>query len=134
MKTVAMTAALAGAAIGLTTAPASASTPTATLGFFTGGCTPDRIGLLISGTVDAAAPITRVSVDIWGSDSFFDDHLFGPFIDARAPLGSAYASELCLLPSTLDEDDGEDEIYANVQISGNGKVFNLRTNQISHSF
>jgi hypothetical protein len=133
-KVAALATALAGITLSMGASPASAATTTPQLGFFAGGCEPGRVGLQISGRIDAAAPISRVTLDVWGSDSVWDDHLFGPSIDPQAPLGANYVGRLCLLPSTLDEDVGEDEIYVKVIVTGNGHSFYQQTNTIQHSF
>lgn len=54
----------------------------------------------------------RIRLDLWGDDQWDDDHQYGPeYITYR--FGPTYYDVLfCVDGSTLDEDWGEDEIYA----------------------
>ncbi len=123
-----------GLAIGATASPASAATDTVTLGF--SQCdSAALIGLLITGHADSANPIGFLSVDVWGSDSFFDDHLFGPYVDPHAFIaGADFSITLCLPGSVLDEDDGTDEVYVKASVGGNHRSLTLRSNQVRGHF
>jgi hypothetical protein len=94
----------------------------------------------VSGHLDADTPLKRITVDFWGADTFFDDHLIGPFDNPGpiSPVGAVgfatYEADFCLPFSTLDEDDGEDEVYAKVSFAFSGRSFTLRTNEVSESF
>jgi len=135
LKLAAVTATLLGASVLGVPAASAASASTPTLSLFSGGCQSGLVGLQISGSIAASfGTIRSVSVDIWGADTFSDDHLFGPFVDVSAPLGSSYVAHLCLPASTLNEDVGEDEIFAIVRVSTGTSGFVLRTNELDHSF
>jgi hypothetical protein len=71
--------------------------------------------LRVSGTTRYYPDGMRVEVRLWGDDSYSDDFLSGPFISYYEE-GSSYFVEFCVNKSTLDEDLGEDEIYAGVRV------------------
>jgi hypothetical protein len=62
----------------------------------------------------------RVEVRLWGEDSFSDDFLASRVVVYETGQ-SSYTVDFCLSRSTLDEDVGEDDIYAGV------RVFDLAT-------
>jgi len=59
---------------------------------------------------------SRVVIRYWGDDPSSDDLLMGP-VEFRLPywLDTGYL-DVCVNSSTLDEDWGEDEIYAGVRV------------------
>ncbi len=59
----------------------------------------------------------RVSVYLKGSDPWFDDDLAGPWSqDYPDEFNWSYSITFCVNSSTLDEDIGEDEVYAAVRV------------------
>jgi len=92
-------AAFAIATIGLAAPSASAATATAALSIVgtPGACPAGQVGLIVSGNAGPAAPLDTVTLDVWGSDTFFDDHLWGPVTDHRVRGASSY-QEGCASP------------------------------------
>ena len=84
-------------------------------------------------------------IRLWGSDTFDDDFLFGPYVTTAidyglfpcpdGSVGNIHASFL-VSGSTLNEDWGEDEVYAGVRArnSRNGSLQTFQTNTISRYF
>jgi hypothetical protein len=67
----------------------------------------------VHGQVNSYYPFGyRIRLDLWGDDQWDDDHQYGPeYITYR--YGPTYYDVLfCVDGDTLDEDWGEDEIYA----------------------
>jgi hypothetical protein len=138
---------LAVAALAATLALAGASgaeaATNAHLGLFSGDngvCPTNRIGVAVSGFTDIPHPQgMNVVVELWGSDTFSDDFLereSPEVMNFPMPQGGTYLVQRCVLNSTLDEDWGEDEVYAKVFITdrATNQTIGLRTNEISHSF
>jgi len=70
-------------------------------------------------------------VRVYGDDTWFDDLLFN-VVGARTDPSGAFSVSRVVHRNTLNEDwEGQDEIYAIVDISGAGSA---RTNTISRSF
>lgn len=80
----------------------------------------------------ATTPNAAVGVRVYGEDTWFDDFLFSILGYARTdPFGNFNVSRT-VHRSVLNEDwEGQDEIYAKVEVSGAGSV---RTNTITQSF
>ena len=131
----AATAVLAASLI-LGASPASAATSPAVLSFFSGGCAGGLVGLQATGSIDSGfGSITSLSLDFFGADTFSDDHLIGPIAVLNASGGINYVAQVCLSSSTLNEDIGQDEVYAIVGIAtSSGSGLRLKTNEITHSF
>ena len=113
---------------------ASASAATATLSIPYSGCvnsygTHFDYTMRVQGTT-ANYYGMRVEVRLWGDDEWYDDFLGGPFIQSYS-WGGFYSIDFCMNKSTLNEDWGQDEIYAIVDVSGGGSV---RTNKITGYF
>ena len=70
-----------------------------------------------------------VGARIRGEDKWFDDTLFS--LGPSRVLGGIFNLSTTVPASSLDEDWGEDEIYALVNIAGSGEI---RTNTIRRSF
>jgi hypothetical protein len=63
----------------------------------------------------------RVDVRLWGDDEWYDDFLGGPFVQSYT-FGGFYSVDFCMNKSTLNEDWGQDEIYAGVRVfDGSGR-------------
>jgi hypothetical protein len=113
---------------------ASAANIDATLNFFSGLCDAPLVGLEVSGRFNTQLVPIGVSVDIWGADTFFDDHLVGPVDMAFGWSSGKFDEFLCVPPDTLDEDDGEDEIYIKGTVTVTTGSLSYQSNEISHSF
>lgn len=100
----------------------------------------------VCGNVSNAYPGgAYTEIRLWGSDTFSDDFLFGPWVTTAIDYGAypcpeggsgnIYASFL-VSGSTLNEDWGEDEVYAGVRARNNrnGSLQTFSTNTISRSF
>ena len=100
----------------------------------------------VCGNVSNAYPGgAQAEIRLWGSDTFYDDFLFGPYVTTAIDYGAypcpeggngnIYASFL-VSGSTLNEDWGTDEVYAGVRARNyrNGSVQTFTTNTISRSF
>lgn len=100
----------------------------------------------VCGNVSNAYPGgAYTEIRLWGSDTFSDDFLFGPWVTTAIDYGAypcpeggsgnIYASFL-VSGSTLNEDWGEDEVYAGVRARNNrnGSLQTFRTNTISRYF
>jgi hypothetical protein len=75
--------------------------------------------LKVSGAVDGSYfPGFRARVTLLGDDTWYDDKLVGPVEETFGYWFSDYYVYLCVDSSTLDEDWGEDEVYARVSICG----------------
>ena len=86
--------------------------------------------VVISG--QASAVNAAVGVRVYGSDTWFDDHLFSIIGYARTDFSGYFSVARQVHRSVLNEDwEGTDEIYAIADVSGAGSG---RTNQISRSF
>ncbi|NES27072.1 hypothetical protein GCE86_14655 [Micromonospora terminaliae] len=58
-----------------------------------------------------------VEVRIWGDDEWSDDLLSGPHRTYYEPeAGGYYSFAICMNSSTLNEDIGQDDIYAGVRV------------------
>jgi hypothetical protein len=137
---------IAAAGAGLVLVLAGASTAqaanTARLGLFVdsdGGCGGlDRIGVQVFGTLDPIFPNgVRITVELWGADTFSDDFRERwTFEELAFPNPPNYTVQRCVQLSTLDEDLGQDEVYAKVFVNnrGSGGRVSLRTQEISASF
>jgi hypothetical protein len=65
-----------------------------------------------------------VNVDLYGSDSFFDDHLY-----------HSLTSQFVVLGNVLDEDLGTDEVYAQAHITDRNNAHrDVRSNQVEGNF
>ena len=130
------------AATAMTAAPASAAGGRLTITKTASGL----YNVTVCGNVTNAYPGgAYTEIRLWGSDTFYDDFLFGPWtttaIDYGAypcpegGYGNIYASFL-VSGSTLNEDWGTDEVYAGVRARNNrnGSVQTFSTNTISRSF
>jgi hypothetical protein len=135
-------AAGAGLVLVLTGASAAQAANTARLSLFVdseGGCNGlNRIGVQVNGTLNPTFPNgVRITVELWGSDTFSDDFLERWTVkELPFPNPASYFVERCVLFSTLDEDIGQDEVYAKVFVDnrGPGGRVSLRTQEISTSF
>jgi hypothetical protein len=60
----------------------------------------------------------RVVFRLWGSDTFFDDFLFGPSAASvqATPQGLEFNGPAVVKTSILNEDWGTDEVYAGVKL------------------
>jgi hypothetical protein len=109
---------------------ASASAATATLSIAYAGCVNSYdqqfdYTMRVRGTT-ANYLQRRVEVRLWGEDTWSDDFLGGPYV-LSTPFGGFYQVDFCVNSSTLDEDWGEDDIYAGV------RVFNAATGRQTES-
>jgi hypothetical protein len=67
----------------------------------------------VHGQVNSYYPFGyRVRLDLWGDDQWDDDHQYGPVYTTYRFAPTYYDVLFCVDGSTLDEDWGEDEIYA----------------------
>ena len=80
-----------------------------------------------------AAPNAQVGVRIRGEDTFFDDRLFALRNGLPGQVGrdGTFVMSDTVPGSALDEDWGEDEIYALVKVTGFGE---FRTNTVKGHF
>jgi hypothetical protein len=89
----------------------------------------------------------NVTFRLWGSDTFSDDFLFGPSPSSLTATsqGLAYQGSAVVRSSLLNEDWGQDEVYAGARlVTSYGYVNNkpregttvrsARSNEISRSF
>jgi len=103
---------------------ATASAATATLSMGRSNCegSDGRLHdylLRVSGDVDGSYPSGfRAVVSLWGDDPSYDDKLLEPVVETFGSWATGYWVYLCVDSSTLDEDWGEDEVYARVSICG----------------
>lgn len=145
-------AVLIGAAtVGLTmagsagTASAAVGDLTATLSISAGCQNPGEYALSASGTVkmpkaEAERRIAqgyRVAVRIWGDDDWTrggDDWLGGPYYPYLTAKddGIYYGLGICVTGRYLNEDDGEDDIYAGVRFLNpdDGTVKSKESNRV----
>jgi hypothetical protein len=72
--------------------------------------------LRVEGTTNYYSYGMRVEVRLWGDDSSYDDFLVGPVVHYYDGWQTWYSIEVCANASTLDEDWGQDEIYAGVRV------------------
>lgn len=98
---------------------ASASAATATLSIAYAGCVNSYgqhfdYTMRVRGTT-ANYQTMRVEVRLWGEDTWSDDFLGGPYVQSY-PYGGSYLIDFCVNRSTLDEDWGQDEVYAGVRV------------------
>lgn len=109
-------------------APAPLPTLSARIAFTYAGS--GYYNVIVSGT--ASAPNALVGARVYGEDSWFDDFLFsmGTGFSRTDAYGNFSFSKM-VYRSTLDEDWGEDDIYAIVDVTNAGSG---RTNTIHHSF
>jgi hypothetical protein len=129
--------ALTGAVVGVAAVPAQAATRTVRLDIRGGNGCGSLVDLVVSGQVDEANPISQVRADFWGADGGIfgsDDHLIGPLNLAPVGGGAFFSADVCIASSVLDEDVGQDEVYANVTVIGNGRSITVRTNEIHANF
>ncbi|HEY7008900.1 MAG TPA: hypothetical protein VH395_08170 [Jatrophihabitantaceae bacterium] len=112
-------------AIGHASSADAAINTTPHIGLFTdadGGCNgPFNIGVSVSGATDVSPYSWRdITVELWGADSWPnpDDFLQRWSTETFAPTITTlhYRLERCVPLSTLDEDWGEDDVYARVTI------------------
>jgi hypothetical protein len=98
----------------------------ATLSIYTAGlntCQDPQTGRVLDYLVEVRGQVSnyygsgfRVSVDLWDDDQWDDDHLKGPvYLTYRQPF-TVYDMLCCVDRDTLDEDWGEDEVFAKVLI------------------
>jgi len=71
----------------------------------------------------------EVGARIRGDDKWFDDTLFS--LGPSRVLGGIFNLSTTVAANSLNEDWGEDEIYASVKIAGSSEI---RTNTIRRSF
>jgi hypothetical protein len=122
--------AVAALAVGALAGQAAAGT--ATLSLVYTGCV-DGYGrnydytLRVQGTTTYSANGIRVEARAWGDDEWSDDFLGGPFVFESSWSGF-YTIDFCMNKSTLNEDWGQDEIYAGV------RVYDLSTRRQIESF
>src|SRR4051812_14294286 len=111
---------LAATVAALVVPTATASAATATLSIPYRGCV-DAYGrnydytLRVQGTTRYYDASHRVEVRLWGDDTWSDDFLAGPFVHYYG-FGNFYSIDMCANSSTLNEDWGEDEVYAGVRV------------------
>lgn len=142
-KAVALLAAAAAiAAAAFTASPASAAGGRLTITKTASGL----YNVTVCGYVSNAYPGgAYTEIRLWGSDTFSDDFLYGPYVTTaidyglypcpEGGTGNIYASFL-VSGSTLNEDWGEDEVYAGVRARNNrnGSLQTFTTNTISRYF
>jgi hypothetical protein len=71
--------------------------------------------LRVEGTTGYHPYGMRVDVRLWGEDEWYDDALGGPYVQSYDWSGY-YSVSFCANRSTLDEDIGQDELYAGVRV------------------
>ena len=112
-------------AVGQASSAAAAINTTPHIGLFIdaeGGCNgPFNIGVSVTGATDVAPYSWRdITVELWGADSWPnpDDFLQRWSTQTFDPtLGTLYYRlDRCVALSTLDEDYGQDDVYARVTI------------------
>jgi hypothetical protein len=131
---------LAAAVAALAVGPATAGAATATLSIPYRGCV-DGTGRNYDYTVRVQGSTRyydgnhRVEVRLWGDDTWYDDFLAGPFVRYYG-FGNFYSIDMCANASTLDEDWGEDEVYAGVRVydSSGRQTESVESNRIVRSF
>ena len=112
-------AALAAAAL-VVPGAATAAAATATLTIPYTGCQGgdgrwyDYV-MRVQGTTGYHPDGMRVEARLWGDDEWYDDFLSGPHVQYYAWSGH-YSIDFCVNKSTLNEDWGQDELYAGVRI------------------
>jgi hypothetical protein len=92
--------------------------------------------LRVQGTTGYYPSGIRVEARLWGEDTFSDDFLGGPYVFASTFSGF-YSIDFCANSSTLDEDWGQDEIYAGVRVydrSTGRQVETVESNRIRDYF
>jgi hypothetical protein len=99
---------------------AGAAAATATLSIPYTGCvnsygTQFDYTMRVQGSTNYYSGGMRVEVRLWGDDEWYDDFLLGPVVQSYSFSGSYYI-DLCVNRSTLNEDIGQDEIYAGVRV------------------
>lgn len=112
----------------MVSAPAPLPTLSARIAFTYAG--NGYYNIIISGS--ASAPNALVGARVYGADSWFDDFLFsmgGAY--TRTDAYGNFSFSKMVYRSTLDEDWGEDDIYAIVDVTNAGSG---RTNTIHYSF
>ena len=115
---IAMLAALATLAVGVFAGTAGAATATLSIPYR--GCV-DGTGrnydytVRVQGTTRYNPSDMRVEVRLWGDDQWSDDFLSGPYLYVSEETGF-YSVDMCVNSSTLNEDWGQDEIYASVRV------------------
>jgi len=139
--------ALLAAATTLVAAGTGASAASAAGGRLT--ITPAANGtynVTVCGNVSNAYPGgAYTEIRLWGSDTFSDDFLFGPWTTTAVDFGfypcpegggGNISASFLVSRSTLDEDWGTDEVYAGVRARNNrnGSQQTFTTNTISRSF
>jgi hypothetical protein len=113
----AILAAFAALAVGLFAGTAAAATATLSI---TTGCV-DGSGrnyaymLRVEGVTRYNPSEMRVEVRLWGDDQWSDDFLSGPYVYTSEETGG-YSLLICVNGSTLNEDWGQDEIYASIRV------------------
>jgi hypothetical protein len=113
----AILAAFAALAVGLFAGTAAAATATLSI---TTGCV-DNSGrnyaymLRVEGVTRYNPSEMRVEVRLWGDDQWSDDFLSGPYVYTSEETGG-YSLLICVNGSTLNEDWGQDEIYASIRV------------------
>jgi hypothetical protein len=88
-------------------------------------------GMRVKGETDWYSPTLSIAVDLFGDDPSYDDHLTGPITFQNVGGWGHYQVEFCVNSSTLNEDWGQDEVYATVGFSGGGFA---RSNVIERHF
>ena len=126
LRRLAVVGAAAAAVVALGAVPAQAATATLSIPFVncenSQGTIFDyymRVDVTLSGTYGYGG---HIIVRIWGDDSFSDDLLLGPVRWDFGPFASRVFVDLCVNSSTLDEDIGEDEVYAGVRVFNSNGV------------
>ncbi|MGW4465121.1 hypothetical protein [Micromonospora sp. NPDC004704] len=138
MSMVVVTAAVLAVAT-VTGGAAPAFAATATLSIFTGCQTDDGryydYVLRVQGTTRYYPDGMRVDVRLWGDDEWSDDLLGGPYSSYSESSGS-FSTAVCMNSSTLNEDIGQDEIYAGVRVYDHAGVQRetAETNRIHNYF
>ena len=90
---------------------------------------PGHYLVVVDGTGFHSSDGKTVGARIRGDDKWFDDTLFG--LGPTRILGGIFNMSATVPANTLNEDWGEDEIYASVKIAGSSEI---RTNTIRRSF
>jgi hypothetical protein len=114
----AILAAFAALAAGALAGPAAAATATLSIPYR--GCVNSYgqqfdYTLRVQGTTGYYPSGMRVEARLWGEDEWSDDFLGGPYVLSSAFSGF-YMIDVCVNSSTLNEDWGQDEIYAGVRV------------------
>jgi hypothetical protein len=86
-------------------------------------------GLYQPGTVREGT--ARVFVQMWGDDPLFDDRIYMPYEMSATIIDGTFGITQTVRGATLNEDWGQDEVYAIVNVPNIGKI---RTNTVTGNY